>query len=252
MGKRLQKLKERLGIPSGRAVVHFVLVEIAINLIWDRASRMFIIPLIREIGFLVLSLAGLFAVAWYLPRIWPSFSGATEGKTRTKSSSVVNRYAQPYADWMTAALNRDTDNFPRCIFVHNMTINWQPLRETDSSFLIHYDVYTSSVFRLDIGKRVVGHLRYGSEPMEKTIEVLSPIEQLERSTTQHLVLRQWVSQSRMNRVALDGGNEINLVFSDINIWVEAKLPDGSEGPKCRLPIPDRLKVKIPTRVELEG
>ncbi len=168
------------------------------------------------------------------------------------AQATSTNYDQRYADWMTAALNRDENNFPRCIFVHNMTINWLPLRETDSYFLVHYDVYSSSVFSLDIGKRVDGHLRYGSEPMERTIEVLTPIEHLERSATQHLVLRQWVSQSRMNRVALDGGKEINLIFRDINIWVEAKLPDGSEGPKCRLPIPDKRKERIPTRVELEN
>ncbi len=162
-------------------------------------------------------------------------------------------YDKKYADWMTTAVNQDTGNLPSCIFVHKMTIDWLPLLETDSHFLIHYDVYSSSVFRLDIGKRVDGHLLYETEPMDRTIEVLTPIEQLKRSDTKHLVLRQWVSQSRMNKVALDGGKEINLIFRDINIWVETRLPDGSEGrQKCRLPIPYQSEVRIPTQVELKS
>lgn len=253
MWKWLKNAKERVGIPSGRAIVHIVVVQLIIQLGWNWLSRMFTIPWIREVGFLVLFIAALFAVAWYLPKLSPRLSGSSVKKIETEQEpSGISKYNQQYADWMTAALNRDENNFPRCIFVHNMTINWLPLRETDSYFLIHYDVYSSSVFRLDIGKKVDGHLRYGSEPMERIIEVLSPIEQLERSTTQHITLRQWVSDSRMNRIALDGGKEINLIFSDINIWVEAKLPDGSEGPKFRLPIPNKWKVKMPTRVELEG
>ncbi|MFC1904874.1 hypothetical protein ACFLXT_03835 [Chloroflexota bacterium] len=156
-----------------------------------------------------------------------------------------------YADWMTTSFNRDINILSSCIFVHDIEINWLPLRETDSFFVISYKVYSSSVFRLEIGKSVEGHLRYGSEPMERVPEIYVPIEQLERSATQPLALRQWVSQSRMNQIAKDGGNEVNLIFSDVNIWVQAKYPDGSDGPKCRLPITDKKKVRIPTRVALE-
>ena len=38
-------------------------------MIWQWASQGFTIPLVREIGSLVIFVAGIFAVAWYLPKL---------------------------------------------------------------------------------------------------------------------------------------------------------------------------------------
>jgi len=69
MGKRLQSIRGKLGIPSGRALIHLAVVEIIINITWERVSKMFTVDYIREIGFLVVVVAGVFAVAWYLPKL---------------------------------------------------------------------------------------------------------------------------------------------------------------------------------------
>lgn len=124
----------------------------------------------------------------------------------------------------------------------------------DSYFLIDCDVYSSAVFTVDIGKTIDGHLRYKSQrndgELEKEPEITSPLIGLERSVTWHLRIRQWVSSSMMNTIALDGGEEVTLVFNSVNVWVNAKYPDGSDGLKCRLPLPLEFQVRLATRSEI--
>ena len=59
----------KLGITSWQGIIHLVIVQAIINIIWEQISRMFTVAYVREIGFLVVVIAGLFAVAWYLPRM---------------------------------------------------------------------------------------------------------------------------------------------------------------------------------------
>ena len=65
MDNRLRQIKTRFSIPSGRAIVHFAVVEIIIEAIWNQVSKMFTVPMIREIGFLAIFIVVLFVVAWY-------------------------------------------------------------------------------------------------------------------------------------------------------------------------------------------
>lgn len=71
----LRHLKERIGIPSGRAIVHLVVVQIVVQLMWNWLSKMFETVLLREVGFLVLFIVGLIVVAWYLPKLSPILGG---------------------------------------------------------------------------------------------------------------------------------------------------------------------------------
>lgn len=61
--------KTRLGLPSGAAIINFVVIQVVLELIWLGISQSFTIPFIREIGSLVVFIAGIFAVAWYLPKL---------------------------------------------------------------------------------------------------------------------------------------------------------------------------------------
>ena len=88
--------------------------------------------------------------------------------------------------------------------------------------------------------------------MERSIEIVAPIEDLARSSVKHLSLRQWVSPPRLKQITQDGGKIVRLVFRDINIRVEGKIPGGSLALISRLPIPDTLDATIPTMAELEA
>ncbi len=77
-----------MGITSWKALIHLVIVEIIINLIWNQVSKAFTIAYVREIGFLAVVIAGLFAVAWYLPKLAPIYTGR---KTAITPKRTLNR-----------------------------------------------------------------------------------------------------------------------------------------------------------------
>jgi hypothetical protein len=51
------------------AVIHFIVLEIVGNLIWNFISMGFSLVIVREIGFLVIVVMGMWVVAWYLPKL---------------------------------------------------------------------------------------------------------------------------------------------------------------------------------------
>ena len=159
---------------------------------------------------------------------------------------------QKYADWMSAALNHDVSDLRNSIFINHYDIDFKHLIDPDSYFEIVYQLRSSSVFTIDIGKKIEGHIFYDNSELERIPEIRKPIERLERRGHDQLILRQWVSQSMMNEVAKDGGKEITFHFNEVNVWVDAKYPDGSEGPQYRLNIPSKIWKTIPTRYELEN
>lgn len=66
---KLQEFKAKLRIPSIRVILHVIILEIIVNVVWAVLSKLIIEnPLIKDVGFLVLSVLALFALAWYLGR----------------------------------------------------------------------------------------------------------------------------------------------------------------------------------------
>ncbi len=66
---KLQKFKAKLRMPSIKTILHVIVVEVIVNAIWVVLAKFFVEnPLIKDIGFLVLSVLALFALAWYLGR----------------------------------------------------------------------------------------------------------------------------------------------------------------------------------------
>ncbi len=163
---------------------------------------------------------------------------------------------QELADLMSANIRRDTGILPRCIEVGEPYIDWPGLLNIDPYIDFRFDVLSSSVFTLAIGKTSTGHIRYQNAEsinavLERTPEITVPIEQLERAVWRRITFRQWLSDTVMSVMrSSDGGKEITFTFSGVSISVESKLPDGSEGPTCRLPLPDACRVRMPTHQEL--
>jgi len=140
MGEKLHNIREKLGIPSGRAIIHVVIVEIAINAIWDYLSRMFTVPLIREIGFLVLIIAVLFAVALYLPKLSPKWSGASIGKKKG-----INEKS-----WLYQSLEADKNELGKRI--HQFREHWYfgNIHATEPSMEASIKIVNAAVFPIVI------------------------------------------------------------------------------------------------------
>lgn len=94
MGKRFSTIKQKLGIPSGRVIVHFIVVECILSYAWNWISKMFENQLIREIGFLIIFVAAIFAIAWYLPKLSPALSGKGKDKDVIASSKHVDSQSE--------------------------------------------------------------------------------------------------------------------------------------------------------------
>ena len=93
MRKWIQGIGGKLGIPSVQSLIHLVILEIIINYTWDRVSKMFTIDYVREIGFLVVTVAGIFAVAWYFPKLAPEYMGGrTKGTSRVRTPRTQLKY----------------------------------------------------------------------------------------------------------------------------------------------------------------
>lgn len=59
----------KLGFNSWKAFYHLIIGEIIVNGLWALVSWIFKLETIREIGFLVVFVFALFAIAWYLPKL---------------------------------------------------------------------------------------------------------------------------------------------------------------------------------------
>jgi hypothetical protein len=103
MHKVCQFFKEKLRISSWQALVHLVIVQIILNLIWGWVSNMFEVVLIREIGFLVIFVAGIFAVAWYLPKLAPALYSF--GTIRTAKPATTRRLEHDGVLWEDGGYN---------------------------------------------------------------------------------------------------------------------------------------------------
>lgn len=176
--------------------------------------------------------------------------GKTGGKKVPVQAASATNHTQNLAEQMTQLIHNDSSDPSGCVKVFNRDLDWRHLADIDSYFTIYLDVFSSSVLRIDVGKRIDGHLRYGRDEFERPPEVIAPIRQLHRSHEGRLELRQWVSRSMMDRLALDGGKEITLDFSTLNILVDADWPDGSRSVSGRLRLPNQWQVRIPTRQEV--
>lgn len=189
---------------------------------------------------------------WISNRTGTSSPSPVQDTLEPTAETSATDYGQRYADWMTAAFNKDWGDFQGCIKVdHEPHIEWHGLLGTDSHIEFRFSVSSSSVFTVKIVKYMDGHLKYQGDEPEKAPEITSSIKELKRSAYKDLKIRQWFSSSMMNRIALDGGQRITFGFSKMNILVEGKYPDGSDGPTCRLPLPDAVSRKMPTKAELE-
>lgn len=99
-------------LPSWGVVVHFLIMEVVSQLLWWGASNMLTIaPIIRDIGFLVVFVAIIFAVAWYLPKLSsarPDFA-KTPNKQSKKDLSI---------SWLDGLVHEQTSQPQKYLYPH--------------------------------------------------------------------------------------------------------------------------------------
>lgn len=96
MSRWWDSVRTRLHIPSWSAIINFIIVQVALQLIWAWISSGFTYSLIRELGSLAIFIAVIFAVAWYLPKL----TAVIMGKPSTTANGPSTVSASPQIeDW---------------------------------------------------------------------------------------------------------------------------------------------------------
>jgi len=167
----------------------------------------------------------------------------------TAIQSSIPDSTQKYADWMATAIQDDVHDLSGCIRVSEAHICWEHLEEREDSYIeFNFDIWSSSVLLLEISKQVEGHTYFRGGELERIPEITQEARQLShlrRSRSALLTIRQWLSFPVKVRMKTEYGNQVEFVFSRVNISVVATLPDGSQGPTCRLPIPNVVRAQMP-------
>lgn len=153
------------------------------------------------------------------------------------------------ADWMATAVQDDVRDLSGCIRVSEPHICWKHLEEREDAYIeFNFNIWSSSVLLLEISKQVEGHTYFRDGELERIPEITQEANQLShlrRSRSALLTIRQWLSFPVKARMKTEYGSQVEFCFSRVNIPVVATLPDGSQGPTCRLPIPNVVRTQMP-------
>jgi len=237
MREKMQRLREKLGVPSGRAIAHIVVVEGILNLVWNQVSKMFTIPLIREMGFLVLTVAGLFAVAWYLPKLAPKWSGATQSDRSVQKAQLPE-------PWLRRLLEDDKASLGGRIYLTKHNWHWEGLRRTDSYMELTLTVINAASFPVLVTGAEGRFLICGQE-------CARPAEMQDRRGIPHgergdILVRQWLSSDMMNLIVKQP-DDIEISLRACRLIIEAEVP-GEEPKPTRIHMGTEFTPSLPRNV----
>lgn len=250
MRTRLINIKEKLGIPSWRAIIHIIVVEIVITAIWYGVSKLVSTPLIREIGFLVICVAGLFAMAWYLPKLTPGIIPRGKRKEYNEYDVESIRYGNIFRNMM----KEDIDKLDTCLSVVFRRVMIDHIGDKAGPYLVfEFSVHSSSVYKMQFNKEPKGHLIYEGQELKDEPEFvpgswMSQKPNLSRKQTGTIDLRQFLlpqiasniidmSDTKTKRVSFD--------FSQVNIPIGMINPDGDVVKTWRCPLPTKVSFTLP-------
>jgi hypothetical protein len=250
MQNRLRHIKEKLGIPSGRAIIHIVVVEIIITTIWYGVSKLISTPSIREIGFLVIFIAGLFAVAWYLPKLTPGIIPWSKRKGYNEDDVESIRYGNILRNMM----KEDIDKLDICLSVVFRRVMIDHIGDKAGPYLVFvFSVHSSSVYRMQFNKEPRGHLIYEGQELKDEPEFvpgswISQKPTLLRKSSGTIDLRQFLLPEIASHITDMSGiktKQVSFECSQIVIPVDVINPNGNVETTWRCPLPNKFTFTLP-------
>ena len=212
MGKRLQEIREKLGISSGRAIVHLVIAQIALQLLWWVLGKMFsnIPEIVIGWGYLAIFIAGIFAVALYLPKLSPMLSGANK---------VNNRKEQRTEDvFLKEVLKSNQAKIYEAIKGRITQWDFSGFGKVEPYFEINFEITNSSIFTTHL-KGVSGYIKIGVNPLVAPPQV-NDIWGIEQGDSVSITLRQPISPQTLAIISIAGKNNIQIKFDLGNLVFE--------------------------------
>ena len=233
-------------MPSGRAIIHIVGVQIAIQLIWDWASRMFEIAWIREVGFLVLFVVGLFVVAWYLPKLSPILGGPSRKAERIRDSET-----ESLGEVFISMMNADSgkDGVRKCLIVQPKRVDFEHIRNKSGPYLLfQWLIYNMSVCTIKFAQSPTGHALYNGQELKDTPEFLpSGLKPtLKRTEAGFIELRQFLLPKVAEEILNTESNKSSeFDFHMVHLQIDIIWPPRVAGQTWNFPFTEKLTFKVP-------
>lgn len=103
------KVSKWLGITSLSDGLRVIIFEALITFLWWFISKLINIELVKEIGYLVVFVAGIFALAWYMPRMALVRVGANAHSTSSKPIKPQPKLMYDNILWMYKGVDQYGD-----------------------------------------------------------------------------------------------------------------------------------------------
>ncbi len=186
MGK---SIKESFRIPSLRATLHFLVVQVITQLGWNWVSKQFENKMIRELGFLALFVTGLIVVAWYLPKISPVLSGANKS---------IKKIAKLESAWLEQ-IQDDKDNLGKRLYGRDYVWSFGGLKNVDSFIEMTMTLINACVFPILV-KGVNGRFLIEGQECAHVAEMEGQTR-IPHGESGGIRIKQRLSESMMNLIA---------------------------------------------------
>ncbi len=203
---------------------------------------MFEIVWIREVGFLALFVACLFAVAWYLPKLSPILGGASREVGRVRDSETEH-----LGEVLISMMNEDKAE--NSLIVEPKRVNLEHIRDKGGPYLVfEWLTYNMSVCIIKFEQSPTGHVLYKGQELRDTLEFLpgglKPT--LGRKNSAHIELRQFLLPEVAEEILnTERDRYIEFDFSLVRLQIDITWPSRVSGRIWSFPFPKKLTFKLP-------
>jgi hypothetical protein len=209
---------------------------------WYGVSKLLANQSLRDIGVIVVFVAGIFAVAWYLPRLSPILSGISR-----KKESVYDNETERLGEVLISMMNEDKAD--TCLIVEPKRVNFEHIRDKGGPYLVfQWLVYNMSVCTIKFEQSPIGHILYKGQELRDTLEFLlgglKPT--LKRTQSAHVELRQFLLPEVAEEILnIESNQYIEFDFSLVRLQVDLTWPPRVSGRAWDFPFTRKLKFHLP-------
>ncbi len=205
--------------------LHTIIVDIILAGIWFAINKLITIqPITRDIGFLLLLIAGLFAVAWYLPK----FSIKRQSGRKVERAKI-KELDSDLLKWLQGIISNQSQNIPLSIRGKIDHLDFTNIETTEPYIKIVIELTNMSVFTFN-GITFEGSIKIDNNECSLRPEVLDRRILPFPSEKASITIKQPISSQTAGKLRLIG-QEKQLVKIDMNnLWLHFQIEnEGFEG-----------------------
>jgi len=238
MRKWLKSIRHSL--PTVRNIILFIVVQLILQAMWYGVSKLLADQFLRDIGVIAVFIAGIFAAAWYLPKLSPILSGVSRKKER-----IYDNETERLGEVLISMINEDKAE--TCLIVEPKRVDFEHIRDKGGPYLVfQWLVYNMSVCNIRFEQAPTGHVLYKGQELRDTLEFLpgglKPT--LKRTESAHIELRQFLLPEVAEEI-LNTDKYIEFNFDLVQLQIDITWPPRVSGRIWNFPFKSKLTFKVP-------